>query len=131
MKNAPNLELSILARQWGATAVPFSELLPEAWLETPPVQRALSLLEHREQTLCPRIGGPHARLAKRSVAQTPRRENLAIMTKSSINVKPSRHREPATSFGFISSSAIFVPVLSFIPWNCSAALSEKLQASRD
>ena len=45
MKNAPNLELSLLARQWGATTVPFSELVPEAWLETPPVQRALSLLE--------------------------------------------------------------------------------------
>ncbi len=45
MKNAPNLELSLLARQWGATAVPFGELLSAAWLETPPVQRALSLLE--------------------------------------------------------------------------------------
>ena len=45
MKNAPNLELSLLARQWGATAVPFGELLPEAWLETPPVRRGLVLLE--------------------------------------------------------------------------------------
>src|SRR5437870_13547226 len=45
MKNAPNLELSLLARQWGATAVPFGEVLPQAWLETPPVQRALALLE--------------------------------------------------------------------------------------
>ncbi len=45
MKNAPNLELSLLARQWGATAVPFGELLSAAWLETPPVQRALTLLE--------------------------------------------------------------------------------------
>jgi type II secretory pathway predicted ATPase ExeA len=45
MKNAPNLELSLLARQWGATAVPFGELLPHCWLETPPVQRGLALLE--------------------------------------------------------------------------------------
>jgi len=45
MKNAPNLELSLLARQWGATAVPFGELTPEAWLQTPPGQRALTLLE--------------------------------------------------------------------------------------
>ena len=45
MKNAPNLELSLLARQWGATAVPFGQLSPEAWLETPPGQRALSLLD--------------------------------------------------------------------------------------
>ena len=45
MKNAPNLELSLLARQWGASAVPFGELSSEAWLETPPSQRALALLE--------------------------------------------------------------------------------------
>ena len=45
MKNAPNLELSLLAHQWGATAVPFGEVLPQAWLQTPPVQRALTLLE--------------------------------------------------------------------------------------
>ena len=45
MKNAPNLELSLLARQWGATAVPFGELSAEAWLETPPGQRALALLQ--------------------------------------------------------------------------------------
>ncbi len=45
MKNAPNLELSLLARQWGATAVPFSERLPQSWLETPSVQRGLILLE--------------------------------------------------------------------------------------
>ena len=45
MKNAPNLELSLLARQWGASAVPFSELSAEAWLETPQSQRALALLE--------------------------------------------------------------------------------------
>ena len=45
MKNAPNLELSLLARQWGATAVPFGELSSEAWLETPPGQRALALLD--------------------------------------------------------------------------------------
>ena len=43
MKNAPNLELSLLARQWGATAVPFGELSAEAWLETPQNQRALLL----------------------------------------------------------------------------------------
>lgn len=45
MKSTPNLELSLLARQWGATAVPFSELTPEAWLATPQSQRALALLE--------------------------------------------------------------------------------------
>ena len=45
MKNAPNLELSLLARQWGATAVPFGELSTEAWLETPQNQRALDLLD--------------------------------------------------------------------------------------
>jgi type II secretory pathway predicted ATPase ExeA len=45
MKNAPNLELSLLARQWGATAVPFGEPSAQAWLETPQNQRALTLLE--------------------------------------------------------------------------------------
>jgi len=45
MKNAPNLELSLLARQWGANAVPFGELTPPAWFDTPPGQRALTLLE--------------------------------------------------------------------------------------
>ena len=40
-----NLELSFLARQWGATAVPFGELSTEAWLETPQNQRALDLLD--------------------------------------------------------------------------------------
>jgi len=45
MKNAPNLELSLLARQWGASAVPFGELSAEAWLETPPSERALALLD--------------------------------------------------------------------------------------
>jgi len=45
MKNAPNLELSLLARQWGASAVPFSEPAGEAWLETPQSQRALAALD--------------------------------------------------------------------------------------
>jgi type II secretory pathway predicted ATPase ExeA len=45
MQNAPNLELALLARQWGATAVPFGELSTPAWLETPQNQRALSLLD--------------------------------------------------------------------------------------
>jgi type II secretory pathway predicted ATPase ExeA len=45
MKNAPNLELSLLARQWGATTVPFSEPAGEAWLETPQSQRALAALD--------------------------------------------------------------------------------------
>lgn len=45
MKNAPNLDLSLLARQWGATAVPFGELTPEAWLDTPQSQRARTLLD--------------------------------------------------------------------------------------
>jgi len=44
MKNAPDLELSLLARQWGATAVPFGEPSTDAWLETPQNQRALALL---------------------------------------------------------------------------------------
>jgi type II secretory pathway predicted ATPase ExeA len=44
MQNAPNLELARLARQWGATAVPFSEPAA-AWLETPQGQRAIALLE--------------------------------------------------------------------------------------
>ena len=45
MKNAPNLELSLLARRWGATAVPFGERSDPAWLETPQNQRALALLD--------------------------------------------------------------------------------------
>jgi type II secretory pathway predicted ATPase ExeA len=45
MKNAPNLDLFLLARQWGATAVPFGELSAEAWVETPAGQRAFSLLQ--------------------------------------------------------------------------------------
>lgn len=45
MKNAPNLELSLLARQWGATAVPFSEPSAEAWLDTPQNQRAIAALD--------------------------------------------------------------------------------------
>jgi type II secretory pathway predicted ATPase ExeA len=45
MKNTPNPDLALLARQWGATAVPFAELLAEAWLETPTGQRAWSLLQ--------------------------------------------------------------------------------------
>lgn len=45
MKNAPNLDLSLLARQWGASAVPFGELSSDAWLETPQSQRALVLLD--------------------------------------------------------------------------------------
>ena len=50
MKNAPNLELSRLARQWGLTGVPFGELCAEAWLETPQTQRALNLL-HQSASL--------------------------------------------------------------------------------
>ena len=45
MKNAPNLDLALLARQWGATAVPFTDLTTDAWLATAPTQRALALLE--------------------------------------------------------------------------------------
>ena len=45
MKNAPDLELSLLARQWGATAVPFGELTAQAWLESPAHQHALALLQ--------------------------------------------------------------------------------------
>jgi type II secretory pathway predicted ATPase ExeA len=45
MKSAPNLDLLLLARQWGATAVPFSEASGAAWLDTAETQRALSLLD--------------------------------------------------------------------------------------
>lgn len=45
MKNMPNPDLGLLARQWGATAVPFAELSTEAWLDTPAGQRAWSLLQ--------------------------------------------------------------------------------------
>ena len=45
MKNAPNLELSLLARQWGASALPFGELTSDAWLDTPQTQRARALLD--------------------------------------------------------------------------------------
>ncbi len=45
MKSAPNLELALLARQWGATGVPFGELSTEAWLETPLSQRGWALLQ--------------------------------------------------------------------------------------
>jgi type II secretory pathway predicted ATPase ExeA len=45
MKTAPNLDLLLLARQWGARSVPFGELTPEAWLESPAQERALSLLQ--------------------------------------------------------------------------------------
>jgi len=45
MKNTPNPDLGLLARQWGATAVPFGELSADAWLETPAGQRAWSLLQ--------------------------------------------------------------------------------------
>jgi general secretion pathway protein A len=42
MKN--ELDLSLLARQWGATAVPFGLVNPQDWLETPQAQRALQAL---------------------------------------------------------------------------------------
>ena len=45
MKNTPNPDLGLWARQWGATAVPFGEVSAEAWLETPAGQRAWSLLQ--------------------------------------------------------------------------------------
>jgi type II secretory pathway predicted ATPase ExeA len=50
MKTAPNLDLTLLARQWGARTVPFGELPPEAWLERPAQQRALALL-HQSASL--------------------------------------------------------------------------------
>src|SRR6266403_4234582 len=37
-------QLSLLARQWGATAVPFGLVNPQDWLETPSAQKALSCL---------------------------------------------------------------------------------------
>ena len=45
MKNTPNPDLGLWARQWGATAVPFGELSADAWLETPTGQRAWNLLQ--------------------------------------------------------------------------------------
>ena len=45
MQNAPNLDLALLARQWGATAVPFGEVATAAWLETPQNQRAWTCLD--------------------------------------------------------------------------------------
>ena len=45
MKNTPNPDLGLWARQWGATALPFGELSADAWLETPAGQRAWSLLQ--------------------------------------------------------------------------------------
>jgi type II secretory pathway predicted ATPase ExeA len=45
MQNAPNLDLALLARQWGATAVPFGEGSGAAWLETPQNQRAWTGLD--------------------------------------------------------------------------------------
>lgn len=45
MKSAPNLDLSLLARQWGATAVPFAELTADSWLATPQTQEAFTRLD--------------------------------------------------------------------------------------
>jgi type II secretory pathway predicted ATPase ExeA len=42
MKNPASPDLSLLARQWGATAVPFSQM---SWLATPHSQRAMALLD--------------------------------------------------------------------------------------
>jgi type II secretory pathway predicted ATPase ExeA len=39
-----NPSLELYARQWGATAVPFSELNQTAWIQTPQTQRAHDLL---------------------------------------------------------------------------------------
>lgn len=42
MKN--EMDLSLLARQWGATAVPFGQANPSDWLDTPSAQKVLSAL---------------------------------------------------------------------------------------
>jgi len=42
MKSEP--QLSVLARQWGATAVPFGLVTLQDWLETPEAQKALTCL---------------------------------------------------------------------------------------
>jgi general secretion pathway protein A len=42
MKN--ELDLSLLARQWGATAVPFGLVNPQDWMESPSAQRAINAL---------------------------------------------------------------------------------------
>jgi type II secretory pathway predicted ATPase ExeA len=53
-------DLSLLARQWGATAVPFGLVHPQDWLETPSAQKALAALN---QTAALRsvllLGGPN------------------------------------------------------------------------
>ena len=41
---AANPSLDLYARQWGATAVPFSELTPTGWIQIPQIQRAQELL---------------------------------------------------------------------------------------
>ena len=38
-------QLSLLARQWGASAVPFGLVNAQDWLETPEAQKALSCLD--------------------------------------------------------------------------------------
>lgn len=43
MKNNPDLQL--LARQWGATAVPFGQVNPQDWLDTPQTQQVLTRLD--------------------------------------------------------------------------------------
>lgn len=48
MKNEPDLQQ--LARQWGATQVPFGPLAEKDWLETPAMQKALVHL-HQSATL--------------------------------------------------------------------------------
>lgn len=48
MNNSANpsaQKLQLLARKWGATAVPFSQLSDQSWLETPQNRRALELLD--------------------------------------------------------------------------------------
>jgi MSHA biogenesis protein MshM len=58
MKNETDLQH--LARQWGASAVPFSQLSAQDWLETPPVQKAIN---HLSQIAALRsvllLSGPH------------------------------------------------------------------------
>ena len=56
MKNAPNLELSLWARQWGATAVPFGEPSTEAWLGDP------------AKPARPDLAGPNGHAAQRHAA---------------------------------------------------------------
>ena len=57
MKN--EMDLSLLARQWGATAVPFGLVNPNDWLDTPGAQKALSALNQSSALRSVHMPGRH------------------------------------------------------------------------